>query len=118
MRSVSRALLIAVQLVALALASSARAGDNAAADAPSVPRRRLPWMGETSCRDAFDAVVAPLIARCASYAGRLERADLIRQARDTLVARTLVPAAAFDGVTIRWCPLSGSGMVPEKDLVL
>ncbi len=125
MRRVFGAWVVAVHLIALALSASADERNredsprDIVVDAPSPPGRRPPWMGmENPCRDSFDAVVSPVIARCASYAGRMERADLIERARDTLVARNLVPASAFDGVTIRWCPLSGSGMVPDKDLVL
>jgi hypothetical protein len=117
MRSIFGAWLVAVHVMALALASSAGADERNYED----PRRdgTPPWMGlKNPCREAFDAVVAPIIARCSSYTGRLERADLIKQARDTLVAKHLIPASAFEGVTIHWCPLNGSGMVPEKNLIL
>ena len=71
-----------------------------------------------ACRETFDATVAPVLARCGGYGGRGERQDLLRQARDTLIATGLLPASAFQGVTIQWCPLTGSGMVPDPDLVL
>lgn len=67
----------------------------------------------------FDSFVVPIIARCATYAGRAGDVQKIDHAREVLVSADIVDLTAFEGVAIRWCDLSNaSGMVPDPDLVL
>ncbi|CAN5210342.1 hypothetical protein BH10PSE6_BH10PSE6_11470 [soil metagenome] len=90
-----------VLLTALVLASNARATDCAT----NVVR--------------FERFVSPILARCVTFAGRAQDAQMIDQAREMLINAHIVGRAAFEGVDIGWCDLTNSsGMVPDRDRVL
>ncbi len=72
------------------------------------------------CKAPFENYVHSVVAFCANWGGRDDDMGLITQAQNILVATGSVPAPAFSGVDIRWCPLGGqaNGMTPVRDHVL
>lgn len=87
---------------------------------PSLPRdpvdieRQL----KQTCKAPFEAFTHSTIAYCANWSGRADDLFLIEQAKDQLYRLGFATQSDFAGVDIRWCPLNGSGMVPESGRVL
>ena len=86
---------------------------------PHIPSpSEIPNNLATSCAAPFEQFVHATIAYCANWGGRADDLYLIGEARDALVDAGYFDIGEFDGVDIRWCPINGSGMVPERNRVL
>ncbi len=81
---------------------------------PQTSREQLERATLQACAAPFSAITAAVIARCASWPGRLDGQDLIAAARRRLLATGILAKDEFDGVEIRWCPLiNAQGMTPD-----
>lgn len=68
-----------------------------------------------ACNAGFQSATAFVIGRCSNWDGRTEDQHLIQQAAQSLVNAGLFAPNEFQGVQIRWCPLSGAhGMAPDR----
>jgi hypothetical protein len=82
------------------------------------PAEAIQSVFKGSCAAPFEGIVAPVIANCTNWAGRLDKLELIDQAKQLLLKRHLLKAGDFAGVEIRWCPLpKANGMVPRPNTV-
>jgi len=71
------------------------------------------------CTAPFQAITNWTMARCANWQGRMQDRSLIHSAKKLLVDSGVFKKTDFNGVEIRWCPLSGAhGMAPDRGKVL
>lgn len=73
---------------------------------------------DQTCKAPFEAFTHPVIAYCANWPGRASDLTLVERAKVELVQLGYAQMGEFAGVDIRWCPINGSGMVPETRRVL
>ena len=86
---------------------------------PSLPSNPLdPRQWQQSCKAPFEAFTHSTIAHCANWAGRADDMDLVVKAKRTLELIGIASPGELSNVDIRWCPLNGSGMVPEAGRIL
>ncbi len=86
---------------------------------PFTPTNPLnPRLWKQSCKAPFEALTHSTIAYCANWTGRADDLDDISRAQRTLEIIGIAKPGELSGVDIRWCPLNGSGMVPESGRIL
>jgi uncharacterized membrane protein len=68
-----------------------------------------------ACNATYQTLTSAVIARCSNWDARLDDQPLVQRAVDSLVNSGLFQRSEFNGVQIRWCPLSGAqGMAPDR----
>lgn len=87
---------------------------------PTLPTNPLlaPRELEQACKVPFESFTHSTIAYCANWSGRADDLDKVDSAKQILISLGLASASEFNGIDIRWCPLNGSGMVPESNRML
>lgn len=90
---------------------------------PAVPRLPsdpldIPKQLEQTCKAPFEAITHSTIAYCANWGGRADDLHLVEDAKQHLVRLGFAQHNEFAGIDIRWCPIHGSGMAPERGRIL
>ncbi len=68
-----------------------------------------------ACTIPYQTITNVVISQCSNWDGRLDDQHLIEQAKNILVSNGIFPQSEFNGIQIRWCPLSGAhGMAPDR----
>jgi hypothetical protein len=68
-----------------------------------------------ACTIPYQTITNAVIAKCSNWDGRLNDQDLIGNAINILLSNGIFHSNDFDGIQIRWCPLSGAhGMAPDR----
>lgn len=68
-----------------------------------------------ACTIPYQTLTNAVIARCSNWGGRLDDQHIIQQAKQSLINAGIFAPHEFNGVQIRWCPLSGAhGMAPDR----
>lgn len=71
-----------------------------------------------ACNSTFHTVTSAVIARCSNWDARLDGQPEIQKAIATLTDAGIFAANEFNGLQIRWCPLSGAhGIAPDRGKV-
>jgi len=68
-----------------------------------------------ACTIPYQTITNAVIANCSNWDGRLDDQHLIENAKNILINNGIFQPNDFDGIQIRWCPLSGAhGMAPDR----
>jgi len=72
-----------------------------------------------ACKPPYEGFTHSVMAFCANWAGRDNDLIVIERAKRILIFAGLIGWSEFQGVDIRWCPLSkGTGMTPAPNRTL
>ncbi|MEW8351070.1 MAG: hypothetical protein AB2689_22605 [Candidatus Thiodiazotropha taylori] len=70
---------------------------------------------DVTCSIPYQVLTNAVIAKCSNWAGRLDDAHVIENAKKLLIGNGIFTAQDFIDVEIRWCPLVGAhGMAPDR----
>lgn len=68
-----------------------------------------------ACTVPYQTITNAVIAHCSNWDGRLDDQHLIENAKEILIANRVFHPNDFNGIQIRWCPLTGAhGMAPDR----
>jgi hypothetical protein len=71
------------------------------------------------CIAPFEALTKSTMARCANWDGRMEYMTAVNRSKQMLIDAGVATTKDFEGVKIRWCPLTGAhGMAPDRGMIL
>lgn len=68
-----------------------------------------------ACTVPYQTITNAVIANCSNWDGRTNDQHLIESAKSILIKHRIFQPSDFEGIQIRWCPLSNAhGMAPDR----